>query len=236
MIAQLPLEFNLLDNATFSNFFFSPCNQQLLFALKNFIDLNNNQEMFFYLWGGKEVGKTHLLQACCNAALERNIPAIYISSGNLLINTNKLDVNFFDGLENLSLLCLDDLHLVENSRFEEQLFYLFNNIRAKQHKLIIAADCAPNSLKLQLPDLKSRMTWGVTYYLQGLTEQEKIMALIMRAEQIGLQLSEPVANFLLARVYRGTGQLFGTLENLDNASFAAKRKLTIPFIKEVLGL
>jgi DnaA family protein len=236
MIAQLPLEFNLLDNTTFSNFFFSTNNQQLLFALKNFVDLDNSQEGFFYLWGGKEVGKTHLLQACCSSALEKNIPAIYISLSNLLVNTNKINIDFFDGLENLSLLCLDDLHLVENSRFEEKLFYLFNNIRAKQHKLIVAARCVPNSLKLQLPDLKSRMAWGITYCLQGLTEQEKITALIMRAEQIGLQLSEPVANFLLSRVSRSTGQLFSILENLDNASLAAKRKLTIPFIKEVLGL
>ena len=236
MITQLPLKFNLLDNSTFSNFFLSPVNQQLLYALKNFVDLNNNQEMFFYLWGGKEVGKTHLLQACCSMALEKNIPAIYVSLSNLLINTNKINIDFFDGLENLSLLCLDDLHLIENSKFEEKLFYLFNNLRAKQHKLIVAADCAPNGLKLQLPDLKSRMTWGVTYCLQGLTEQEKITALMMRAEQIGLQLIEPVANFLLARVSRSTGQLFDILENLDNASLAAKRKLTIPFIKEVLGL
>ena len=229
MFSQLPLEFNLLDNTTFSNFFFSPNNQQLCFVLNNFVDRSNNQE-FFYLWGGKEVGKTHLLQACCGAALEKNIRAIYVSL------SNKLDIDFFDGLENVSLLCLDDLHLVKDNKLEEKLFYLFNNIRANQHKLIVAASCAPNDLQLQLPDLKSRMTWGITYYLQGLTEQEKITALMRRAEQIGLQLNESVANFLLTRVSRSTGKLFGVLENLDNASLAAKRKLTIPFIKGVLGL
>ncbi len=232
MIPQLPLEFNLLDNSTFTNFFFSDNNQQLLFALKNFVDFKNNQENFFYLWGNKEVGKTHLLQACCGVQLSQNIPAMYLSLKNNL-NGN---MDFFDGLENLSLLCLDDLNLMADSNLEEKLFYLFNNIRAKQHKLIVAADCAPSSLKLQLPDLRSRMSWGITYYLHALTEQEKIAALIMRAEQIGLNLSETVANFLISRVSRSTGQLFGTLESLDIASLAAKRKLTIPFVKEVLGL
>ena len=59
---------------------------------------------------------------------------------------------------------------------------------------------------------------------------------MMRAEQIGLQLSEAVAMFLLARIARSTGQLFTILERLDNASLAAKRKLTVPFVKQVLGL
>jgi len=51
-----------------------------------------------------------------------------------------------------------------------------------------------------------------------------------------LQISKPVANFLLSRMSRSTGQLFAILERLDSASLAAKRKLTIPFVKEVLDL
>lgn len=237
MLAQLPLEFKLLDDATFSGFF-AGSNQQLLFALQNFLDLNNTQEFFFYLWGQHEVGKTHLLQACCNSALENNIQAIYVSLKNILDVSNVAsNADFFDGLENVSLLCLDDAQLISsNSCLEEKLFYLFNNIRAKKHKLIIAANLPPNSLKIQLPDLKSRMAWGITYHLHELTEQEKIEALMMRAMQIGLQLSEVVAKFLLSRISRSTGQLFSILERLDIASMAAKRKLTVPFVKEVLGL
>lgn len=236
MVAQLPLEFNLLDSATFSNFFFSQDNKLLANILKNFVE-DSNQEKFFYLWGHKESGKTHLLQACCSLALEKNISAIYISLDNLLINQDKLHSNFFDGLENLSLLCIDDLQLIiNNHQLEESLFYLFNNILANQHKLIVSANCVPSNLEIHLPDLKSRMTWGITYYLHGLTEKEKITALIMRAEQIGLQLNETVANFLLARLSRNTGELFDTLELLDTASLAAKRKLTIPFVKKVLKL
>ena len=230
MLEQLPLKFNLLDNVNFANFFFSHNNQQLYFTLKNFLD-PSNPEQFFYLIGNKKAGKTHLLQACCSKALENNIPAMYICVDNLL------NIDLLDGLENLSLLCLDNINcIVANPSIEEKLFYLFNSMRAKHHKLIVAADCTPNNLTLQLPDLKSRMTWGITYYLHGLTDQEKISALIMRAEQIGLELNNSVANFLLSRVSRSTGQLFEVLEKLDHASLAAKRRLTIPFVKEVLSL
>lgn len=230
MPEQLPLEFKLLDNVNFANFFFSESNQQLYFALKNFLILGNNAELFFYLFGNKQAGKTHLLQACCSKLLEENIQAMYINVSNLL------DINYLDGLESLSLLCVDNINNINNILLEEKIFYLFNSLRAKKHKLIVAADCAPSNLSLKLPDLKSRMSWGITYCLHGLTDQEKILALIRRAEQVGLELNEAVANYLLARVARSTEELFKILEKLDHASLAAKRRLTIPFVKEVLGL
>jgi DnaA family protein len=239
MLNQLPLEFKLLDSATFSGFFAGK-NQPLLFALQDFLNPNNTQE-FFYLWGKTQVGKTHLLQACCNNAVGVNIQAMYLSLNNILdiasYNSQHNIDNFFDGLDNIPLLCLDDVQLIiANHYLEEKLFYLFNNIRAKKNKLIIAANLPPANLELSLLDLKSRLSWGITYHLQELNEQEKIAALMMRAEQIGLQLSEAVAMFLLARIARSTGQLFAILERLDNASLAAKRKLTVPFVKQVLGL
>jgi DnaA-homolog protein len=231
MITQLPLAFNLLDNVTFSNFFFSEQNKQLYFSLKNFLEPNNLQENFFYLWGNQEAGKTHLLQACCNYALEKNISAMYISLENYKHN------NFLDGLDNLNLLCLDNLNLlINNFKLEEQLFYFFNKMRAKRNKLIISSNCPPNKLNLELLDLKSRMSWGMNYCIYGLIEQEKVQALVMRAEQIGLKLDEIVANFLLTRISRNTGKLFKVLEELDMASLAAKRRLTIPFVKAVLNI
>jgi DnaA family protein len=232
MSLQLPLEFRLLDNATFAGF----CpgdNQQLLFALKNFL-FNNSQE-FFYLWGQNGVGKTHLLQACCNNAAEKNIQAMYLDAEYLL--SVDLKHNYLDGLEKVSLLCLDNIHLLAKHNLqEERFFYLFNNIRSQQHKLIVSAAIPPHLLEFQLLDLKSRMSWGEIYAIHDLTEEQKITALIMRAKQIGLDLSQAVANFLLSRIERDTGKLFATLRKLDKESLAAKRKLTIPFVKKVLKL
>lgn len=243
MLQQLPLEFKFLDSNTFIEFFPGK-NEKLLGALKNFLEINNKQE-FFYLWGKTQVGKTHLLQSCCNHVLPYNVQAMYLSLSNINLdfqinqNTSQICIDtFFDGLEQIPLLCLDDIHLaVKNSYLEEKLFHLFNGIRSNKNKLIVAANNPPNNLGLSLPDLKSRLTWGITYHLQELSEQEKITALIMRAEQIGLQLSEKVARFLLLRIPRDTGELFSVLKRLDNASLiAVKRKLTIPFVRSVLGL
>lgn len=252
MLNQLPLSFKLLDNATFSSFFTSSNNQQVLFGLQQFLrlnknndDLNNNvnisiKENFLYLWGKSGVGKTHLLQAMCNYALENNIQAMYVSLeqiANLKFSTNDNQYDYLSGLETVELLCLDDLQfIIKHVELQEKVFYLFNKIRTLGNKLIISANISPLYIPLNLLDLKSRMSWGVTYLLSELSDFDKISALMMRAKQIGLDLRLEVAKFLLARIPRSTKDLFATLEELDSATLAAKRKLTVPFVKDFLGV
>ena len=234
MLSQLPLEFDFLEQATFTSYF-EGHNKQLIYDLKKFIITDNLNELFIYLWGKVSSGKTHLLQAVCNYAVENNIRAIYIPLKNIL--SINMEYDFFADLEHIQLLCLDDIHLISNNlKLEERVFHLFNNLRAKNHKFIVSANIMPRKLAFTLLDLKSRMSWGGAYFIKDLTEAEKITALIMKASQIGLELKQSVAKFLLNRIDRSPGKLFATLKILDHASLAAKRKLTVPFVKEVLGL
>ena len=58
----------------------------------------------------------------------------------------------------------------------------------------------------------------------------------LRAGLRGFELPEDVGRFLLKRLDREMRTLFDTLDRLDRASISAQRKLTIPFVKEALGL
>lgn len=233
MSTQIPLPFELLEPLSFSSFFPGD-NQQLLHDLKKFI-INASQETFIYLWGSAGVGKTHLLQAVGNYALEKKVNAIYFDMLTLLKDPANYD--YLSGLEQIKLLCLDNINVLENNLLlQEKLFYLFNNIRARNHRLIVSANSSPGNLSFSLADLKSRMSWGTAYHIYELNEQQKLVALIFRANQIGLELKPEVAKFLLVRVKRDLGELLAILKKLDRASLAAKRKLTVPFIKEILGI
>ncbi len=57
-----------------------------------------------------------------------------------------------------------------------------------------------------------------------------------RSDLRGFKLPIDVGRFLLNRLSRDMRTLLSTLNQLDNASFSAKRKLTIPFVKEILAL
>ncbi len=101
---------------------------------------------------------------------------------------------------------------------------------------MVSANRPPAQLNLDLADLKSRLTTGLILQLHDLNDNDKIAALQIHARQHGLDLSVDVGHFLLKRYSRALPALLSLLEQLDLASLAAQRRLTIPFVKEVLKL
>ncbi len=222
-LTQLPLGFRLRDDATFASFLPAD-NLQVLNAVFNIVrGIGDN---FIYIWGPEGSGRSHLLQASCHAASEYKQTAVYLS----------LDNPDITGLENIDIICIDDIDKIAGNKiWEEQLFHLFNRVRANNKRLLIAADTPPTALKINLPDLKSRLSWGVVYQLHALNDEQKLAALQLRAQSRGLDLDPVVGKFLLRRCPRNMAELFTMLEQLDQASLERQRRLTIPFVKDVLG-
>ena len=100
--------------------------------------------------------------------------------------------------------------------------------------MIVAGDIAPKALPIKLADLQSRLSWGPVFHLQELNDENKIAALQLRAKTRGFELTEEVGLFLIRRSARDMPSLFALLERLDEASLAKHRKLTIPFVRELI--
>ena len=230
MINQLTLGVGLKDEATFANYFAGK-NTLLLRELTK--TAHDEGERVIYFSGAGGLGCTHLLQASCHAANQRNLSSVYIP----LAELNYFTPDIFEGLESLKLICIDDLHMLAGkSQWEEAFFHAYNRIRDAGANLIVTANTAPKSLGLFLPDVVSRLTWGMVFQLQTLSDQEKLQVLIMRAERRGMTLSEEVGKFILTHCPRHMSTLFAALDALDKISLAAQRKLTIPFVKSVLQM
>ncbi|OAI48854.1 hypothetical protein AYO45_00845 [Gammaproteobacteria bacterium SCGC AG-212-F23] len=227
---QLTLGVGLKDDATFANYF-AGNNQQLMTALKKASVGHGERLLYFYGAGGQ--GCTHLLQASCHEANQQKRTSVYIP----LRNNEDFTPEIFEGLETLSLVCVDDIQHIAGVRlWEEAFFHLYNRILDHGGCLLIAANTVPKKLNLVLPDLASRLSASVIFQLQPLSDIEKIQTLMMRAERRGMTLSEDVCHFLLTHCPRHMSTLFAALDALDKASLAAQRKLTIPFVKTVLQM
>ncbi|WP_285275845.1 DnaA regulatory inactivator Hda [Halopseudomonas bauzanensis] len=229
---QLPLGVKLRDEATFDNYYPGP-NAGVLAALQALADPQSAPaELCIYLWGGAGSGRSHLLQAACHRMAEAGGLAMYLPLAELLDYGPVL----LEGMEQFDLLCLDELDaLAGRADWEEALFHLYNRIQQRQGRLLIAAAAAPRALSLQLPDLVSRLGWGLVFQLQVLDDEGKQQMLKLRAERRGLQLPDEVARYILSRGARGMSELFAALEQLDQASLQAQHRLTIPFVKRVMG-
>jgi len=229
---QLSLSVQLPDDETFQSFLTQE-NHAVVIQLQRFIDRvskKESQPSALYLFGKQGVGKSHLLHASCSYADSLGLSSLCLSFAELA----QLSVEMLDGLENIDVICLDDIQAISgNEAFERAVFDLFNRITEQGKCLIISGDQNVSNLGIQLPDLKSRLTWGLTEKVSPLNDDGKISALQFRAQQRGLFLSYDVAKFLLTRLSREMKDLIKALDELDKASIREQRKITIPFIKDI---
>lgn len=229
---QLPLSLKIRDNATFDNFYPGD-NQALLNCVHAILQSSLSSDFYFYCYGPQSNGKTHLLQACCNYFAQLGKDTMYLP----LADYESLAPNMLDGTENLALLCLDDVEkVVKNSAWEEALFHCYNRLQQTGTRLIVAGTCAPQQLEFALPDLHSRISAGVSFQLRALNDEKKIEILCLRAKLRGLELTQEIAQYLLQHYPRDLHALFDVLEKLDQASLAAQRKLTLPFVRDTLRI
>lgn len=229
---QLSLSVSLHDEATFANFYLPAdgANGQVVSALAG--QFEPDGERLLYLWGAPGAGLTHLLQAACHHAHANKHSAQYLPLQDL---AGFAPESLFEGLESQDLICLDGLDAVLGKRaWEEALFDLFNRVRDAGRRLVFAASAGPQELPLQLEDLRSRLSWGLVYQLEVLNDEEKQAALRMRAKARGMELNREVAQYILSRAPRDMNELFVLLNRLDELSLQEQRKLTIPFVKQVL--
>ncbi len=229
---QLALPVTLPDDEVFDSFF-DGGNQQLVAHLKSHIKGKGDGFCFTFISGAKQSGKSHLLYASCVEAQELGYSNMLLPMDQLI----QMKPEVLDGVEHFDVICVDNFELVAgNDAWERAFFYLFNLLDAGGKTLIVAASDVPDALNIGLPDLNSRLNWGVTYRLLELDDEEKLNALQMRAKLRGLELSIDAGRFMLSRLSRNFASLIDALDKLDKASIAQKRKLTIPFMKDILAI
>lgn len=195
-------------------------------------------EKQLYFWGGSGLGKSHLLQAVCNLAANNQRTVCYLSQVEIAayIQSKNQTHSVFDGLEQIDVVCLDDVDAwLQGEGCEVALFDLINRIRENKGQLLMASKNPPDEGFVELPDLRSRLAWGPVFQLQALSDKDKFHALRYRAKQSGLELPENVASYLMTRYPRDMFGLFERLAMLDKASMVMQRRLTIPLIKSVFS-
>jgi DnaA family protein len=228
--SQLLLNIKLPDGATFDSFV---GDQGVPEVLRQQLQGNDPNLWYIYLWGKPGSGCSHLLQAACHEGRSKDLACVYIS----LSQSDTLSAELLHDLANQDLICLDDLGCIAGkNQWEEAVFDLFNQARTSRTRLIVGNTRPPGELMLGLADLKSRLTSGLVFHLQELSDTQKLTALTLRASNRGMNLEPEVARFILTRLDRGIDHLFAALDQLDQASLHQQRKLTINFAKEVLGI
>jgi len=185
-----------------------------------------------FLAGATGSGKTHLMIAACAAASAAGHRAQYVS----LATLNASRATAVRNCSGSEFLAIDNIEAIAgDSAAEHALFDLYNRLWAEQTTVLFAGLLPPAQLGLTLPDLVSRLSACTQVVLKPLEENGRRDVLRHRAAARGLELDDTVLDWLFSRQARDLGTLTTLLERIDTAALVAQRRITVPFLRQVLG-
>lgn len=225
---QLPLGVGLRERVTFEGFV-PGANLEALARARAVVA--EPARAVLWLWGSEGCGRTHLLLAACAAAsLGTRVSFLPLAE------VGDASVDFIGGAGDAELLCLDDLDAVVGSAAAERaLFATYRRVEERGGRIMAAAATPPAALAWSLPDIGSRFAAAEVFQLRPLDEAGCAEALRRRAGARGLELPEDTARYLLRRMPRDMRSLGRLLDDIDVAALSAQRRLTVPFVREILG-
>ncbi len=226
---QIPFQFGDFQKNDLASFLPGE-NQNLLNIIKL---ITNKQEIHsLYLWGESGTGKTHLLQAVCKQAADNDLHVAYIP----LKQLSELSAEMLHDLGELDLVCVDDLDCVAGQiEWQQGLTWLYNELRDNNHSMIMSGNKSATTIELEVEDIKSRLSWDQVTQIKSPSDDVKVQILKQKANARSFELSDEVIEFLIRRVDRNLVSLISILDKIDHASLAEKRKITIPFVKELIS-
>lgn len=228
MNAQLPLQLRWPAQQRFETFV-AGSNGAALALLQEAAAANAAPWVF--VSGPAGSGKTHLLLSACAAATAADRAAQYLS---LAKPEHRADA--IRALGGSDLLVLDDVQAIAgDAAAEHALFDLYNRAKVEKSTLLFSASTVPGQVGIALPDLVSRLSSCAQVQLKPLDDAARRDWLRARAQVRGLILDDTVLDWLFAHHARDLSSLADLLERMDRAALAAQRRVTVPFLRGLLG-
>jgi DnaA family protein len=214
---QLPLDIAAAPPARLANFV-PGTNGEALLAATRCVDASLRM---LYLWGAAGTGRSHLLRA-----IQAELPAHRVR----LIDANSSPEDYLHDPA-ITHWLIDDVHQLDPAR-QESAFHLFNAVLASAGAVFLATgDQAPARLSV-MPELATRLGYGLVMQLHPLAEQDIATALMLTLNERGLSASPDFIPWLLNHGPRDLGRLRGVIDALDRYALARHRALTVPLLKE----
>lgn len=228
MIApQLPLALRYTPDQRFETFIAAPVG-----ALQQLRRLGASpQADWLYLSGASGSGKTHLCIALCAASEQIGRRAAYVPMAAARGRAREA----LDALEGMDVIAVDGLEAIAGSTHDEvALFDFHNRARAASQNVVYTASVAPEALSMTLPDLRSRLSQCTRIVLPSLDDEGRRALLRDRARRRGLVMEEAALDWMLIHCERDPATLTALLDRLDRESLAAQRRITVPFLRQVM--
>jgi len=233
---------NLDPRFTFENFIVGKPNELAHAAARKVAESIEVTFNPLFLYGGVGLGKTHLMHAIAwhIKKCHPNRKVIYLSAEKFMYQfiralRYKDTVAFKDQFRSVDVLMIDDVQFISGKdSTQEEFFHTFNAIVDQNHQIIISADKSPSDLEGMEDRLKSRLGWGLVADIHPTTYELRLGILQAKAEQMSIEVSGKVLEFLAHKISSNIRELEGALTRVIAHSTLVGRDITLETTQDVL--
>lgn len=240
---QTIINFPSQPEYNFTNFVIYKNSEIAYFAAKDICADGELDYKTLYISGASGLGKTHLLMAIGNHVAE-NFPdkkALYLRSEDFIRNAaeEKADATnkTLDQLEDVDFLLMDNMDEIAGDELgQEKLYHIYNTLTERGAKIIFAGRKTPVQETETEEYLKSRFQWGMTAEINEMDDAASSQVIKKLSKDINLSFPPMVITYMLTRISRDYHTLKNAVVKINEESLTRKSKVTIPLVKETLGL
>lgn len=227
---------------TFENFVVGKPNEFAYAAAKRVADAGEVSFNPLFLYGGVGLGKTHLMHAIARRVRE-NQPlrsVVYLSAEQFMHRFIRAlrqqdTLSFKEQFRSVDVLMVDDIQFISGKEStQEEFFHTFNALVDQGSQIVLSADKSPTDLEQLGQRLRSRMNCGLVADLHPTTFELRLGILESKAEQMKVEVPEPVLEFIAHKITTNGREVEGALTRLVAHAQLVGRPLSVETAQDVL--
>jgi chromosomal replication initiator protein len=218
---NLPALYGFNPRYTFDNFVVGAGNRMAhAAALSAAAPVSEGSYNPLFIYAAPGLGKTHLLQAIGQKALDNNLRPVYVS-GEQFTNDfiaalrERRTEEFRAKYRSADLLMVDDIQFIAGKEAtEESFFHTFNDLHNAGRQIVVTSDRAPKNMPNLQERLRSRFEWGLSIDIQPPDFETRLAILQAKAGQAKEQITPEVLDMLAHELKQNIRELEGSLNRL----------------------
>ena len=193
-----------------------------------------------FIYGGTGLGKTHLLQAIGNNAIEKGMHVIYVTSEQFMNAftfsiKNKNMEHFRNTYRKCDILLIDDVQFFSNKEgTQEEFFYTFNDLHTANKQIIMTADKLPSQIAGLEERLQSRFEWGLMADIKVPELETKIAIIEKKSELNGIILNKDVVNYIATNFDNSIRAIEGVLIQIRATADLLSQEINLELVQNLL--
>ncbi|MBX3354073.1 MAG: chromosomal replication initiator protein DnaA [Phycisphaeraceae bacterium] len=241
--ASLDEQMVLSPDFSFDQFVVGPENRLAHAAALAVADRPGRAYNPFVIHGGVGLGKTHLLQAVCQAVLARQPSArvVYISCATFIdafhecVKAGRMP-EFRHRFRNVDLLVIDDVHLLSrHEQTQDEFFHTFNALHQSGRQIMLSSDVAPTEIPALEERLTSRFNSGLVARVDRPSFETRVAIIKAKAKLQQLEIPDDVPAYVAARIDTNIRELEGALARIRAMAQANIAPVSLDVAKQALA-